>query len=307
MSMTWTDANRVANIAAAQAHHALHVDPAAPPIDVRGAIAAADVLLMWRPLPRLFGVYINNAGSRPGILVNSEIPRSARRHTAAHELGHHRFGHRVAVDDGRTVELDLPGGVSPVRGPQGWTDHEKTAEAFASWFLMPRKAVVAAMRLLGIDRPVTADEVYQLSLVLGTSFRSAVRHLPNLRLATRAQAAEWMKAVPGKLKTMADPSGTRRSCPQNDVWRLHSGYNGATIRVAAGDRLVLAGAVPDGSIPGGLIAVPSPEIEPVTVYDCPAVNEDWETTLAFASNGIAPWSVRLRVAARPHGLDLGQG
>lgn len=272
---------------------------------MRGAIAAAGVLLMWRPLPRLFGVYINDPGSRPGILINSDIPRSARRHTAAHELGHHRFGHRVAVDDGRTVELDLSGGMSPVRGPQGWTDQEKTAEAFASWFLMPRKAVVAAMRLLGIDRPVAADEVYQLSLLLGTSFRSTVRHLPNLRLATRAQAAEWMKAVPGKLKTIADPSGTPRACPQNDVWRLHSGYNGATIRVAAGDRLVLAGAAPDGSMPRGLISVPSPEVEPVTVCDCPAANGDWETTLAVAANGITPWSVRLQVGARPRGLDVG--
>ncbi|MBV8992970.1 MAG: hypothetical protein JO287_04530, partial [Pseudonocardiales bacterium] len=85
--MTWTDANRAANIAAAQAHHALNVDTATPPIDVREAIAVADVLLMWRPLPRLFGMYINQPGSRPGILVNSEVPRSARRHTAAHELG----------------------------------------------------------------------------------------------------------------------------------------------------------------------------------------------------------------------------
>lgn len=305
MPITWADANRLANIAAAQAHHALNVETSAPPIDVRGAINAADILLMWRPMPRMFGMYINEPGSSPGILVNSAIPRSARRHTAAHELGHHWLGHRVAVDDGHTVDSELPSGIVSVGGPYGWTDQEKAAEAFAAWFLMPRKAVLTALRMLRIDGVTTAFEVYQLALILGTSFRATARHLPNLRLATRAQAAAWMRSVPGRLKTAADPSGVPRIDASNDVWRLHTGYDGATIRVSAGDRLVVAG-LPAGPQHADLVTVPSHGVDTASIYDCAATQEDRETTLAFETEVARSWSVRIRVCARPRGIDAGR-
>lgn len=50
---TRTEAHRLANLAAAQAHGDLGIDPASFPVDVYGAIGDADVMLIWRPLPRL--------------------------------------------------------------------------------------------------------------------------------------------------------------------------------------------------------------------------------------------------------------
>jgi Zn-dependent peptidase ImmA (M78 family) len=124
---TWTQAHRIANLAAAQAHRDLGIDTNCFPIDVYRAIEDAGMVLMWRPLPRLFGWYF--AGPRPGILLNNQLDYGSQRHTAAHELGHHILGH------GTRADLDL----DPLTDRRaGWTEVEKTAEAFASWFLMPR-------------------------------------------------------------------------------------------------------------------------------------------------------------------------
>src|SRR5260370_25986165 len=114
---------------------------------------------MWRPLPRQFGAYLAEAGSRPGMLINNGLPFAAQRQTAGHELGHHCLRHGTRLD----ADLDA----SHTR-PAVWTKEEKTAEAFAAWFLMPRKAVMAALTRLGLERPLEPLDVYRLSLLLGT-------------------------------------------------------------------------------------------------------------------------------------------
>ena len=100
----------------------------------------------------------------PGILINNGLPPAAQRQTAGHELGHHRFQHGTRVD----VDLEAPLDRRTV-----WTDEEKQAEAFASWFLMPRKAVRTALAHLGLERPKEPEDVYQLSLLLGTPYSSS--------------------------------------------------------------------------------------------------------------------------------------
>lgn len=238
--VTWTDAHRIANIAAAQAHHDLEVDTSAPPIDVAAALARDDVPLMWRPMPRLFGAYLNSPDSRPGVLVNCAIPTGARRHTAAHELGHHRLRHSATIDDGACLHVDpleTSMGIPP-RGRPQWTDQEKAAEAFAAWFLMPRRAVDAAMRLRGVTRLETATQVYQMSLILGTSYRSTARHLPNLRLASHDRARMLMTEIPGRIKTRLDPTRSQQGRGTSDVWLVDRHFDGTQIIVQPGDQVV---------------------------------------------------------------------
>ena len=102
MMTTWSQAHRIANLAAALAHGDLGTDPGQFPVDVYSAIGDAGIILMWRPLPRLFGMYINEPGARPGILINNGLDHASQRHTAAHELGHHVLGHGTHAD----LELD---------------------------------------------------------------------------------------------------------------------------------------------------------------------------------------------------------
>lgn len=215
--MTWQSAIRVAAIAAAQAHGDLGIDTQAVPVDVDAAIDRAGVVLMYRPLPSLFGVYLYSAGTDPGIMVNNAVTRSVRRHTAAHELGHHRFGHQSSIEAG----ADTTDPSSSLRAARrgGWSDEEKVAEAFASWFLMPRPAVKAVCADMAVTAPHTAAQVYQLALRLGTTFTATVRHLGVLKIISQTQARSWAAVAPATLKRQLAGGGIA-STRGMDVWDL---------------------------------------------------------------------------------------
>ena len=79
--MSWPTPHRVAHIAAVQAHHDLGMTPGRFPVPVESAITTAGLPLHWRPLGRLFGIYLQVEDAK-GILLNERLTRSARRHTA---------------------------------------------------------------------------------------------------------------------------------------------------------------------------------------------------------------------------------
>ncbi|MEZ5097051.1 MAG: ImmA/IrrE family metallo-endopeptidase, partial [Nocardioides sp.] len=224
---------------------ALEVDVTAPRVDVEAAISRADLDLFWRPMPRLFGLYFNEPDATVGILVNSGLPRGARRHTAAHELGHHLLRHSTTVDDGSTI--DIGGAVDPLPhngATRRWTDHEMGAEAFAAWFLMPRRVVAAALKLLGRDRPQSALDVYRLSVILGTSYATTLRHLPNLRLASTHDTNAWLKVPPGRLKARLDRGVEPPADRRRDVLVVGAPMSVAPVHAETGDRLVIPGVAP---------------------------------------------------------------
>lgn len=241
---TWQQANKVAHVAAAQAHGALKVDLSEPRVDVEAAISRADLELIWRPMPRLFGLYVNEPDAAVGILVNSGLPRGARRHTAAHELGHHLLRHTTTVDDRSTIDIgggaidSLPGNGAP----RHWTYQEMGAEAFAAWFLMPRRVVAAALLTLGRDRPESALDVYRLSVILGTSYATTLRHLPNLKLASPRDTNAWLKVPPGRLKMRLDRGVEQPADRRRDVFVVGAPLSGGVrVHAETGDRLVLPG------------------------------------------------------------------
>lgn len=312
---TWQDAHRIANIAAAQAHHALGIDVSTPPIDVTAAIATAGVALMWQPMPRVFGVYVNEPGARPGILVNAGVPNGARRHTAAHELGHHQMKHTTSVDDGSTIDTsagDEHDSGFPARGQRAWADQEKAAEAFAAWFLMPRRAVAAALEMVGLERPRTALDVYRLSLILGTSYRSTLRQLPNLHLAHRNNCREWATVAPGRLKARLDASAAPPTSRAPDVWLLGPAFHDRAIVLFPGDRLVLP------QVDLGQCAVPkwlthvrgrcqgNDALRTAVLEVMDASGDEVEGTLSvpIPESSMQPeWRVHLRSRSDPRGLD----
>lgn len=303
--LTWQGAHKLANVAAAQAHAKLSVDLSGPRVDVVGAIRCAEVELMWRPLPNLFGAFLNEPGSVPGIIINSELPRGARRHTAAHELGHAQLAHSTSVDDGSTIDTvfaDEVDAIPPANRKRAWSDQEKAAEAFASWFLMPRRVVLSALRVLGVARPSNAHEVYQLSLLLGTSYRTTVRHLPNLRLATPANCTTWARVAPGALKARLDRGAVPPASRASEVWTLTERHDGLTVVLEPGDRIVpdaALGSVDD--LPAWLTPVPVAsgagtsgvlEVGPVEAPE-----------RASLKNRTHTWSIHLAVELPPLGLD----
>lgn len=231
--MNWQLANRVASVAAVQAHDELCIDSTQIPIPVADAIDTAGVTLMWQSLPRIFGAYLNDTGSAPGILINNQLNRAGRRQTAAHELGHHMLRHESAVDDGV-----LGAGMGTALTRPGWSAAERAAEAFGHWFLMPRRAVLALIDDLG-GRCATPDVAYQASLHLGVGYVTLVRHLVSLRVISRATAATWTKVSPADIKRRVDTNALLASTREVDVWQVNAGLE-RTIHVSPGDLIVLS-------------------------------------------------------------------
>lgn len=308
---TWLEAHRLANVAAAQAHHDLEVDTSRWRIDVTAAIARADVLLLWRPLPRLFGAYLNEPGDRPGMLVNSQLSFAVGRHTAAHELGHHRFGHPTRYDGDLAMgDADDAGDGPIIVGAQStrrsWSDAEKVAEAFASWFLMPRQAVLAGLRLLGVARPRDEVDVYRLSVLLGVPYRSLVRHLLNIRLASSGRVRAWSAVSPSRIKASLDRHVAAPTSRRGAVWLAAPDWDGQAIPVNDGDRIVLP--------PAHTLSSPIPSwLEFVTPRDADSprsvvleVNRAVSTAEAVL-NIIGPagsaWRLHARIELAPSGLD----
>ena len=254
--MNWMMANRLGHIAATKAHSRLGVDVGEYPVNVSKAIDTAGLSLIRRPLPRLFGVYVEANGNQ-GVMVNSNLTRATRRHTEGHELGHHEFGHRP--DPARECAIHGTTAASTT-GPQGRVTAqgqvEISAEAFAAWFLMPRRAVMAALTDLGIDTVTSPAEAYLLSLLLGTTYRATCRHLVNIRFASRDDADQWARTHPGRLKKSlaAEVGIVLDSTFDLDVWDLRTA-SGARVEASAGDRLVLPIEHRDAAEAAGLSVV----------------------------------------------------
>lgn len=189
--MDWNLAHRIAGMAANQAHRDLEIDRTTY-VPVYRALRSADLIGIAKSMPRLFGVYLSPADRGPAVLLNSGLDITNQRHTAAHELGHHRLHHATAADN----ELDR----SITWGDGSWPDHEKTAEAFAAWFLMPQPAVLAAAQRIAGSRSLQPTHAYLIGRALGTSYAGTVRHLLNLRLISRGAAGQWASIPPSKLK-----------------------------------------------------------------------------------------------------------
>ncbi|MEV7872468.1 ImmA/IrrE family metallo-endopeptidase [Streptomyces sp. NPDC088124] len=226
--MNWALAHRIASIAAVQAHRDLGIDRTRY-VHVHQALGVAGVVGMAQPMPRLFGVYFSPADQGPAVLLNASLNAVTQRHTAAHELGHHRLGHRTAADEEINPALRWGNG--------SWPEEEKTAEAFAAWFLMPLPAVRAALDRICDGRPSRPEHVYRVARELGTSYAGTVRHLVNLRLLDAGRAGQWAKIPPAGLR--GSLAGGASLPAQAQVHVVTAASEGQTVYADAGDVLVL--------------------------------------------------------------------
>jgi hypothetical protein len=146
------------------------------------------------------------------------------------------------------------------------------AEAFAAWFLMPRRAVQQAMERLEIARVHNPLGVYRIALLLGTSYRGTVRHLYNLRLATSAQAKAWTAVPVGKVKDQLDNQPATRGDRRSNVWLLDRRFQGHCIQAERGDRLIIQ--LPPARGSGGWQLTTPPELTPAASSQLELLSED---------------------------------
>lgn len=228
--ITWEDANLQAAVASANLHGELEIS-LDQPIDVFWAIRRLDIILAFAPMDSCSGVYIpaDRPGALPGILIHQGHPRSRQRFTAGHELGHHVFGHEFEIDTNLEQRF--------FRGSlEAMSDQEKQAEAFATWFLMPRRLLRAGVRELELSL-AEPSEGYALSLWLGTSFTATVRQLLTTRMIERGKASDWRAIQPRSIKLgLIGGSGMDL---HRDVWWVDHTTVRNPIDVRPGDRLIV--------------------------------------------------------------------
>lgn len=227
MPLPWDRVHLIAAREAARAFLQLGVDTTRR-VDPFAALEAEGVLALRRPLDRVAGMYLPGDGGRPGALINVLHPPSKQRFTAAHELAHHRRD-RLAVLDQETEWI--------ARGVGPESDRERIAEAFAAWFLMPRRLVEATLSRLGLQtNRLDAEGAYALSLELGTSYAATVRHLADMRLLSSQQRDRLLRTAPqaikralGALDAVADA--------WRDVWLVRPAQPDRELGVREGDAL----------------------------------------------------------------------
>ena len=114
-------------------------------------------------IPSMEATYIK--ADKPSIMVSSLRPPPRRAYNAAHELGHHVFGHGSRLDEvnSETFEYD---------------NDELLADSFAGFFLMPRKLVSCGFGERGFS-PASCSSVqfYTVTCWLGVGYETLIKHM----------------------------------------------------------------------------------------------------------------------------------
>ena len=212
--------------AAHRAHKEFGIDPKSR-VDVFAALRRAGAHVFFRPLKSMFGAYVPLGKAEPGLLINSNLPLSVQRYTAAHELGHLFLKHKTI-----SFEMDLGYLPEERRGADG---EEFQAEAFAAFFLMPKALVVNSLRDLNLQPgKLQPSDVYLLALRMGSSYLATVNQLHTLKMISRPGAAKLRELKPKQIKQELNE---KESLGRHDIWVLNEYWNGKEIFPAPQDTI----------------------------------------------------------------------
>lgn len=187
------------------------------------------VVVWLGSLPSMEGMY--SPGKEPAIVVSAERPPGRRRHTCAHELGHHVFGHGLRLD--QVVEES---------GDEGWQPEEFLADRFAVGLLMPKFAVEAAITRRDWNAAtLTAEQAFVIAQDLGVGYGNLIGHLERtLGLVDTAHA----KSLRGAGRQLSRIRANITGCPVGqDLVVVDRHWGVRAIDMEVGDMLL----VPDGS------------------------------------------------------------
>ncbi len=203
----------------------MSIKPQAP-AEVFDVIDRLGIKLSFMPIPSLEGVY--QGPPNPVILVSSDRPPGRQAYTGAHELGHHVYGHGVAVG----VASDDAGREPPEStGPE-----EYLANRFAGFFLMPKTAVKHGFRVRSWEpKNCTPPQVYTVAGWLGVGYTALVHHMRgSLGMLTYPQSARLLKSTPKDIRAAI----LGRKVPHN-LLVVGEKWTGRAVDVQVGDLIVL--------------------------------------------------------------------
>ena len=235
--------DRIAIMRGMRAAMRLHRDLATPDrignslrVDVFDVISRSGAMLMFQPLEKLLGAYMQEDGER-GIIITTQRPVGVQRFTAGHELGHMVMGHKPHADDENILRRVPLAGESYNRVPV----QEREADAFASHFVLPRFLIAKHHHSRGLsprdyENPQCA---YQASLRFGASYSATLYAFEREKLISRSLRKELADVPPRSLKADLVDGHKVDGWANRDVWRLTERDEGVVIEANRKDLFLL--------------------------------------------------------------------
>lgn len=177
--------------------------------------------------------------SSPIILVSALRPAGRQAMTAAHELGHHIFGHGTRIDEYIRSQDEQ-------REPMTTLEPEEmAANTFAGFFLMPKAAVERAFAERGLT-PTGAqpEQVFAVAGWFGVGYATLIHHMRlSLEMLSKPQAKALLSVQPKRIRQQILGTATALDC-----FLLNHPWTGRALDMQVDDiALVDANAALDGS------------------------------------------------------------
>lgn len=204
-------------------------------VDVYGTIARLGALLMFKPLDPLLGAFVRQ-GSAAGVVITSRRPVGQQRFTASHELGHLVLKHEPHADGDEILRR------TPLESPsRGVSTQEREADAFASYFLLPKFALAKLHKQQNwaqadYDNPHT---IYQASLRFGASYPATAFAYQRDKVISRKQCERLLEHEPRALKEELVGDFKVSDWRSRDVWRLSEQDEGTLVEAGRDDLFLL--------------------------------------------------------------------
>ena len=131
-------------------------------------------------------------GVPPRIHLSARRPLPRRAYNAAHELGHHVFGHGSSIDELREDAKAQP-----------WQDpKEFLADTFAGFILMPIIGLRRAFTVRGwTPETATPAQMFAIACEFGVGYGTLLTHLSfGVNMVSRARSAVLQKVAPKVLR-----------------------------------------------------------------------------------------------------------
>lgn len=203
-------------------------------IDVFGMLVKRNIPVLFRPLTKLLGAYVNEPDMDPGVIVTTRPPLRSQRFTAAHELGHAELGHETSYDGEEILARAI------FVSNSGFDPREDQANAFATELLTPPWLIVHHMERQGWERKDLTDPiiVYQLALRMGSSYRATCYALAESGGIDAVVREKLLRIRPKTIKqTLVKPY--KPESWYGDVWLVTERDNGMVLDGSRSDMVVL--------------------------------------------------------------------
>ena len=187
--------------------------------------AKLGVEVRFLDVPSMEGMYLSVPG--PTIIISSLRPPGRRAFTCAHELGHHKWGDGVKIDE-LFEQWEKPR-LDPM---------EFKADCYAGALLMPKIAVSRAFAVRGWRMEVcTPEQVFLIAKYFGVGYTTLIHHMRSaLRVLPGVRAKALLRVSSRKAQSLLLGLQTPHNVVEVDAF-----WTGRTVDVEVGDLIFVRG------------------------------------------------------------------